>query len=168
METLIFSHTKETKHDYIKEKNDAFIEACKLYTEDLQYWTTIAIEKLTGNEKIRKLNKLYLNSTYCNNGWSFEMSELHYGPYRPYFYSGALWAERDQEIWQKLGIVQPFKEVQKQLAAKGYYLYDFTSKAVRTCTGKQVRTCDDEHAIYISTHKIEGNQLWHGLDVIPN
>ena len=176
METFDFSHLKGYKEDhslYIKERYGSFLEACKSYRKVLQMNINEAIKKLhETDEPVRiKINmyEKYMVEEDCFERTFYCFEEIQYGPYTEnHCIEDVPWENRNFKIWQILGIVQPFKDAQKQLAEKGYFLYDLTYDQSKYNEDVYEFALREYSKIYISIHKPTEKKFWHGLDVMPD
>lgn len=160
------------RRNYLRETqgveiNLSFQLACESFKKRLLKLLIVAINVIIQTGDSTHISSSYLKKNYVGLGnQEYSGTIIQYGFFQKCEWlclgmnhncpTGHDYTKRDQKTWEKQGIQQPFKELQKQLTHYGYYLQDFTDNQ------------ELGHVIilgpYPMTHK---RPLWHGLNEIP-
>lgn len=126
-----------------------FRDACEAYKQDLRplILSAIAVTINTGNTA--SINTKLLSESYLINGKNYSRDIIHYGEEKV----DNIGTYCNPTTWEEHGVAHPFKEMQKELLAKGYYLQDISE--------------NNEFNIIIGGKKKKSKNLWHRLNEIP-
>lgn len=140
------------KHEEVR-KDLVFEKACDLYKKDLEKHVLDAIKRLVKSGKHVPVNFELRSKQYKIDDKVYPAHVIHYGVHKP---NTRYWSNRNPKTWERRGVPHPFKEAQKELASKGYYLQDISDP------GKSF-----DIYIVLGSEAIQGEPLWHGLNIIP-
>ena len=148
-ENIIISN--EDRQQFIEMNNKFIKEGYDTYVNILKN----EIYKVIDNVRSGKITRVNINMdniidvTIDDKNRKFPFHFFHYGK------KGIKWDERTQP-WIELDKPQfPFKELQKALLEKKFYLYDMSD-----------RTMSAGLYIYLSPKELPNKKLWHGFDKI--
>lgn len=151
----IMPGNNEKSNEKNNEKDLDFENACRNYKDDFMYQIRDAIDDLVlTKEPVRpvRLDVAFLRQKYYEGvNKNYPAHVIHYGANK----GSSHWMQRDPDTWTKHGVQPPFKELQKGLLEKGYFLQDLSDP-------------EESRTIYIviGIKKVEGKPLWHGLNII--
>ena len=147
-------------HGRYLEKKSAFSEATELYMKTVISAVQQTIQEMykTGKKFAYVSKEAYITSyqvTINNILYTFNGDILHYGNLSKT--SGGYHTKRDLDTWKKMDIEQPFKVIQRNLAEKGFFLYDVSDPS-KSFNIFWILRIEKMEKLPI---------LWHGLNVIP-
>lgn len=163
-----------------------FKEACGLYKQLLQQILIRIIPKIiiTGENQIISdfISDRQLQVKIDGREQRVRISDLHYGEIKDRNLAKKCTHDHNRmekiskfknlakifnvNTWKEKGIKHPFKEIQKELFDKGYYLQDISKDVEFGIYGNfEGRNCE----IVVGPNMIHcEEQPWHGLNVIPD
>jgi len=149
-ERLARKEEADARKEEDDEKNRAeFCIACEEFTSQVTEIVKNTIEYMTEKGKtFATLDK----SPYEAKYGKYSGHLLHYGFHKK---TSRYHTKRDPDTWTNMRCEQPFKKMQRELAKKGYYLYDISDPG----ESFQIKWI-------LQTEKLQTKPLWHQLNVI--
>jgi len=114
----------------------------------------IAFVEKTGKQGILQRTD-FLTTYFGCDGKSFPGHVFHYG----FNDDSHHWTHRRKDTWEKRGVAHPFKEIQQEFFAKGYYICDVSNPN---------KSFDIVIVVSKTVPKDSVKTLWHGLNTISS